>query len=161
MPRINVDNIRGRYYNNTENIDNTDRICEMKQGLASDLHIFASTEEDSYFYSSVEENVIRYIKTLPIKDCNNLLDRRTRKIAVSEIPENILKIYSQFKASITLTLIINIYCDYFSMEYDLVIKQLPNNMKLKLYDELSTHTVNKEYLYSYLINNSNNCKRLF
>lgn len=149
--RIDVNKLRGIYYNNDkDSFAESDSISSMKRVMAEDMDVFAVSDYGGVV-DEIEESVVNYIKTMDIRDCNDIFNVDSRKLGIADIPMNLLKIYVVFKNITTLSNILLIYCDYFNLKYDSVIKDLPNGAKVKLYEELSKYTTNKALLNNLLV----------
>lgn len=149
--RIDVNKLRGIYYNNDKDtFAEADSISSMKRVMADDMDVFAVNDYGG-MVDEIEESVVNYIKTMDIRDCNDIFNVDSRKLGIAEIPMNLLKIYVIFKNITSLSNILLIYCDYFNLKYDMVIKDLPNGAKVKLYEELSKYTTNKAMLNNLLV----------
>lgn len=149
--RIDVNKLRGIYYNNDkDSYAEADSISSMKRAMAEDADAFAVNGYGGVV-DEIEDGVVKYIKTMYIRECNDIFNADSRKLGIADIPMNLLKIYGVFKNVTSLSNILLIYCDYFNLKYEVVIKDLPNGAKVKLYEELSRYTTNKSLLNDLLV----------
>lgn len=146
MGRIDVGKLRGRYYNNDK-----DNYYETSTSLSDVKSTVSVSDCDAYYnmdgydaYNDSEELVVKYIKSQPFSDYNNILDEDSQSMSKIEMAEYFLQTYIEFQDELSVSFILLTFCDYFSIGYQKIIKDLPNAIQLKLYDELSKYTKNPE-----------------
>lgn len=160
--RIDVGKLRGAYYNNSKEsyLDNTS-LSNMKQNLSLENDALLVSGPDASF-NDVETMIVEHIKSMPVADYNDLADKNSKTLADIEAYTNLINIIAIFNDIASLSTIILIYCDYFNLKYNKVIMELPNGLKLRLYNELRVHTHNPSILEGLFgFDNSSNVKRLF
>lgn len=153
--RIDVGKLRGIYYNNDKDVcrDTSSLMC-VKHCIADDAAFAVNAIENDF--NDIEVMIVDYIKAMPVADYNDLSNKNSKILADIETYTNLINIIAIFADIASLSTIILIYCDYFSLKYERVISELPNGLKIKLYDELKMHTRNKEILNKLFGFNSNN-----
>lgn len=136
--RIDVEKLKGVYYNNADISCYISSLSDIKQTLATDTDMLCDNNTETSF-NDVEDMIVEYIKNLPVSEYNNILDKNSKIMTVLEAYANLLLVISKFSQITTLSTIILIFCDYFSLEYENIICELPNGLKIKLYYELKAH----------------------
>ena len=118
--RIDVNKLRGIYYNNDKDtFAEADSISSMKRVMADDMDVFAVNDYGGVV-DEIEESVVNYIKTMDIRDCNDIFNMDSRKLGIAEIPMNLLKIYVIFKNITSLSNILLIFNDHIIFEVEIV-----------------------------------------
>lgn len=160
--RIDVDKLRGTYYNNgKDTYGDMSSLAGMKQSLLTDNDNLCENTTEIAF-NDTEDMIVEYIKSMPVADYNDISNKNSKILADLEAYVNLVNVIAMFIDIASLSTIILIYCDYFNLKYEKVINELPNGLKLKLYNELRIHTRNVEVLDSLFgFNPSNMSKPLF
>lgn len=160
--RIDVGKLRGTYYNNDkDNYANEVSYVEMQKSLSTDFESLQDNIIDSDF-DDIEDRIVAYIQKMPICNYNDIMNVNSSVLDDIEIHTNLIKVYSDFHNLTSFSTIFLIYCDYFNLKYDKVIKDLPNGAKIKLYMELKRFTRNTDNLanlFGFVIDD--NTKKLF
>lgn len=160
--RIDVGKLRGVYHSNDKDsyIDNSS-LSNMKRSLSTDNDsLFVSGPDETF--NDVEDEIVAFIKTMPVADYNDISNKNSKILADLEAYTNLVNVITCFNKITSLSTIILIYCDYFNLKYKKVIMELPNALKMKLYNELKTHTRNYETLDTLFgFENGIHIKRLF
>jgi len=160
--RIDVGKLRGTYYNNDrDNFTYDVSYADMQRSLSTDFESLQDNGVDIDF-DDIENKIVAFIQSMPIRNYNDILNVNTSILDDIEIHTNLIKVYSEFHDITSFSTIFLIYCDYFSLKYDKVIKDLPNGAKIKLYCELRKFTRNGDNLnnlFGFTIDN--NTKKLF
>ena len=146
--RIDVGKLRGVYYSNDRDsyVDNAS-LSSMKIAISTDNESLSVQGPDETF-NDVEEEIVEYIKDMPVAGYNDISDKSSKILADLEAYTNLVNVIACFSKIASLSTIILIYCDYFNLKYDKVITELPNGLKVKLYNELKSHTRNHDILDS-------------
>lgn len=160
--RIDVGKLRGAYYNNDkEPFSDVSSLSSMKQTMATDNDAIGVNSTEIAF-NDTEDMIVDYIKSMPVAEYNDISIKNGKVLADIEAYVNLVNVIAVFVNITSLSTIILIYCDYFNLKYEKVISELPNGLKLKLYDELRSHTRNTEMLdMLFGFNNKNITKPLF
>ncbi len=157
--RIDVGKLRGIYYNNDRDSYNDNAsLANLKQSLSTDNDSLCVNTTEIAF-NDTEDMIVEYIKALPVADYNDISNKNSKILADLEAYVNLVNVIAVFVDITSLSTIILIYCDYFNLKYEKVIAELPNGLKLKLYDELRMHTRNAEILDSLFGFNSKNLSK--
>ncbi len=160
--RIDVGKLRGTYYNNDKDNYTYDvSYAEMQKSLSTDFESLQDNVVDLDF-DDIEDRIVAYIQKMPIHNYNDILNVDSNILDDIEIHTNLIKVYSDFHTITSFSTIFLIYCDYFNLKYDKVIKDLPNGAKIKLYTELKKFTRNTNNLvnlFGFIIDE--NTKKLF
>lgn len=160
--RIEVVKLRGAYYNNDKDTyGDVSSLSSMKQTLLTDNDSLCENTTEIAF-NDTEDMIVEYIKSMYVADYNDISNKNSKVLADLEAYVNLVKVIAMFIDITSLSTIILIYCDYFNLKYEKVINELPNGLRLKLYDELRIHTRNVKALDSIFgFNQSNMSKPLF
>lgn len=144
--RINVGKLRGSYYNNDrDNYVNDVSYTDVQKSLATDYESLQDNMDDVDF-DDIEASIVRFIQTMPIRNYNDILDKDAGVLDDIEVHTNLIKVYVEFHTLTSFATVFLIYCDYFNLKYEKVIKELPNGAKIQLYGELKHFTRNTENL---------------
>jgi len=160
--RIDVGKLRGAYYNNSkDSYSDSTSLSNMKQSLSLENDALLVNGPDASF-NDVETMIVEHIKTMPVADYNDISNKDSKTLADIEAYTNLINVIAMFNDIASLSTIILIYCDYFNLKYHKVIMELPNGLKLKLYDELKMHTRDHSILESLFgFESGSHVKRLF
>lgn len=160
--RIDVGKLRGAYYNNSkESYSDNMSLSNMKQSLSLENDALLVSGPDATF-NDVETMIVEHIKSMPVADYNDIANKDSKYLADIEAYTNLINVIAMFNDIASLSTIILIYCDYFNLKYHKVIMELPNGLKLKLYNELRIHTHNPAILEGLFgFENGSHIKRLF
>lgn len=147
MSRIDVNKLRGVYYNNdSDNYNNSySSTNDLVDNLSINDELFIDHSMDN-LYNDVEEHIVDFISKMPFCDYNNICNKNTKTLAKLEIYYNLLNVIAEFNSITSLSNIVLIYCDYFNLKYETVINELPNGVNMQLYEELKKHTRNIDEL---------------
>lgn len=144
--RIDVGKLRGSYYNNErENYVSEVSYADVQKSLATDYDSLQDNM-DGIDFDDIENRIVKYIQTMPICNYNDILNSDTGVLDDIEIHTNLIKVYAEFHTMTSFSTVFLIYCDYFNLKYNKVIKDLPNGAKIQLYGELRNFTRNTENL---------------
>lgn len=160
--RIDVGKLRGVYYSNDRDsyVDNAS-LSNMKLAISTDNDSLSVQGPDETF-NDVEDEIVAYIKSMPVADYNDISNKSSKILADLEAYTNLVSVVACFNTMTSLSTIILIYCDYFNLKYEKVISELPNGLKVKLYNELKSHTRNHSILDNLFgFENGKHIKRLF
>ena len=144
--RIDVGKLRGVYYSNDKDsyVDSSS-LSDMKRALSADADSLSVDGPDET-YDDIEDEIVCYIKAMPVAEYNDISNKNTKMLADLEIYTNLVSVIAGFSSVASLSMIILIYCDYFNLKYEKIINELPNGLKIKLYEELRKHTRNRDIL---------------
>lgn len=146
--RIDVGKLRGAYYNNDKDMyGDMSSLSSIKQSMASDFDSLCENTTEIAF-NDTEDMIVDYIKSMPVANYNDLSNKNSKQLADLEAYVNLVNVVAMFVDITSLSTIILIYCDYFNLKYEKVINELPNGLKIKLYEELKKHTRNTDILDS-------------
>lgn len=159
--RIDVEKLKGIYYNNDDMCCDMSSLSDIKQTLANDTDMLCDNNAEST-YNDVEDMIVEYIRNLPVSEYNNILDKNSKMLADLEAYTNLVLVISKYNQIATLSTIILIFCDYFNLKYENIICELPNGLKIKLYYELKAHIYKSDILDELFgINKNDASKPLF
>ena len=148
MGRIDVGKLRGKYYNNDRDsyYDANSSLSDVKTTMSvSDFDACCNTGGMDE-YNDSEEILLEYIKSQPFAGYNDILDEDSESMSRSEMTEYLLQTYIKFQDEMSVSFILLTFCDYFNINYQKIIKDLPNLVQLKLYKELSVYMHDEDLL---------------
>jgi hypothetical protein len=150
--RLDTTKLKSKYFDGTADYVTDFTRSEVQKGLSATLNEEALAEVENNGYDEAEDAITNYIASTHYANYNDITNKESAKISASELVSFFIKIYEKFSNECPLALIVIVFCDYFSIEYLRLIRELPNFIQETLYKDVYHCVQDKSLLNEFFIN---------